>query len=124
MKKRNLLLSLALCAAVTPVVLTTTGCHKGEYSRSTGQYMDDKTISTKVKSALLADPNVAGTQVDVTTYDGVVQLGGFVDTAAQKARAEEIARGTAGVRGVQNNITLRAQVTPPPTTPPGTTPPQ
>lgn len=123
MKKRATLLSVLLCAALTPVVLTTTGCHRGEYSRSTGQYLDDKAISTKVKSAMLAQPGVPGTDITVQTFDRVVQLSGFVDTPSQKVRAEQIARGIGGVRAVQNNIMLRSNVaTPPAPPPPGTVP--
>ncbi len=123
MKKRNLLLSVALCAALTPVVLTTTGCHKSEYSRSTGQYLDDKAISTRVKSALLANSGVPGSAITVQTFDAVVQLSGFVSTPAQKADAEQVARSVSGVRAVQNNIMLRPNVmTPPAPPPPGTAP--
>ncbi len=122
MKKRVTLLSMLLCVALTPVVLTATGCRRAEYSRSTGQYLDDKAISTKVKSSLLTSSGVPGTSIEVTTFDRVVQLSGFVDTAAQKDRAEQLARSVAGVRAVKNNIVLRPDVMTRPPTPPGTTP--
>jgi len=63
-----------------------------------------------VKSALFADPNVSGFQVNVDTYQGVVSLSGFVDTAAQKAKAEDVARQVSGVRQVQNNLSIRENI--------------
>ncbi len=91
--------------------LTTTGCtHSKETRRTTGQYLDDQTITARVKSALFADPNVSGFQVNVDTYQGVVSLSGFVDTAAQKAKAEDVARQVSGVRQVQNNLSVRENI--------------
>ena len=66
--------------------------------------VDDKTISTKIKTAMYADPGVKGTEVKVTTFRGVVQLSGFVENQAQKQRAEEIARQTKGVVDVHNDL--------------------
>lgn len=103
---RYLTMALML-AAMTFAVATTTGCKSTDQSRSTGQYIDDKAITSRVKSALFADPNVSGFQVDVDTFDGVVQLNGFVDTPTQKGRAEEIARTVPGVREVKNNLSIR-----------------
>jgi hyperosmotically inducible protein len=60
-----------------------------------------------VKSALFADPQVSGFAVNVDTYDRVVQLSGFVDTQAQKDRADQLARGTEGVRAVKNNLVVK-----------------
>lgn len=96
-----------MLAAMTFAVATTTGCKSTSHSRSTGEYIDDKAITARVKSALFADPNVSGFQVGVDTFDGVVQLNGFVDTPAQKGRAEEIARTVPGVREVKNNLSIR-----------------
>jgi len=87
--------------------LTLVGCAQTETSRSTGTYIDDKTISTKVEAQLVADSITQAIQVEVETYDGVVQLSGFVDSEETIQRAEEIARGVPGVKEVKNNLVLR-----------------
>lgn len=77
--------------------------------RSAGEYVDDKVIVTKVKADLIADPVVAGHDVTVEARDGAVLLGGFVDSADQKAQAERIAAAVGGVKSVSNQITLKTR---------------
>ena len=69
------------------------GCAATPTSDSTGQYVDDTAITTKVKSALLGDDAVKSFEIKVETVKKVVQLSGFVDSAEEKATAAEIARG-------------------------------
>lgn len=76
--------------------------------RSTGKYIDDKVVSAKVKTALLQDPEVKALQVKVETYNGVVQLSGFVDKPEQIHRAAEVAKGVEGVKSVKNDLALRS----------------
>jgi osmotically-inducible protein OsmY len=73
---------------------------------SLGTKLDDSVITTRVKAALLADPDVSGQKVSVETVDGVVQLSGFVGSAASANRAADIARRVDGVRAVQNRVAL------------------
>jgi len=75
--------------------------------RSTGQYVDDKTISTRVNAALLADKDIKSSQIDVTTYNGVVQLSGFVESPEQKQRAILVAQKVDGVKSVKDDMHLR-----------------
>jgi osmotically-inducible protein OsmY len=75
--------------------------------QQTGQYLGDSYITTKVDSALLADPMVSGMDINVETHDGTVQLSGFVDSPKQKRRAEELARSVEGVRSVRNDIRMK-----------------
>ncbi len=77
--------------------------------RSPGQYVDDKVITAKVKAALAEDPGVKALQVKVETYEGVVQLSGFVDNPDQIARAADIAKGIEGVKSVKNDLIVRPQ---------------
>ena len=79
----------------------------GDYSRSPGASVDDKTLTGRVKSALESNGMVKLDDVNVNTYNGTVQLGGFVNTAEQKARATEIVQQVPGVRDVANNITVK-----------------
>jgi osmotically-inducible protein OsmY len=83
------------------------GCAGTATSRSTGTYIDDKTITTQVVAKLAADPATKAIQIKVETYNGVVQLSGFVDTKESIPKAEEIARSVEGVKDVKNNLALR-----------------
>lgn len=69
--------------------------------------VDDSALTTKVKTLLLADPDVKGLDITVETNKGVVQLSGFVDNPTQANRAAEIARNTQGVAQVQNKMGIR-----------------
>ena len=99
--------SLAVLAGGLTVAQLNTGCSATATRQSTGEYIDDAAITTKVKAALVKDPTVKATEVKVDTFKGVVQLSGFVDNNEQKAQAERIAASTAGVQSVRNNITLK-----------------
>jgi osmotically-inducible protein OsmY len=83
------------------------GCASTPTSDSTGQYVDDTAITTKVKNALLADGAVKSTEISVKTVKGVVQLSGFVDTSDQKAAAEKDASTIAGVKDVNDNLVVK-----------------
>jgi len=71
------------------------------------KYVDDSVITAKVKAELLKDSLVKGVRVGVETYNGTVQLSGFVDNEQQAAKAEEIAAGVSGVRKVINNLIVK-----------------
>jgi osmotically-inducible protein OsmY len=92
------------------VLLTAFAAHAEDPTkRQTGEYLDDKVVTTKVKAALLKDPEVKGLQVNVETFNGVVQLSGFVDKPEQIPRAAEVAKGVEGVKSVKNDLHLRSQ---------------
>ena len=95
--------------AITGVAasLFVAGCAGDANKRSTGEVIDDTAIHTKVKAALLNDPVVHGTSIGVNVDRGVVLLNGAVNGEVEKRKAEEIARGVDGVRGVENNIIVR-----------------
>ena len=95
-------------AAVVVLLLTAFTAHAEDATkRSTGAYVDDKVVSTKVKAALLKDPEVKALQVNVETYQGVVQLSGFVDKSEQISRAAEVTKGVEGVKSVKNDLIVR-----------------
>jgi hyperosmotically inducible periplasmic protein len=83
------------------------GCAGNSTQRSTGQYVDDKTISTKVKTALIEDKQVKARDIDVATYKGVVALSGFVDSQSEADRAAEVAEKVDGVQSVRNDLHVR-----------------
>src|SRR6266498_2631077 len=99
---------VALLALGGGAATFSSGCAGTATRESTGEYIDDASITTKVKAAFVKDPVVKAMQVNVDTFKGTVQLSGFVDTAEQKARAEQVARSVTGVGNVKNNITVKA----------------
>jgi len=72
-----------------------------------GKYVDDAWISAKVKALLLKDEGVKGLDVNVETHKGTVQLAGWVNSPAQIAQAEAIARSVEGVKGVKNDLQVK-----------------
>jgi osmotically-inducible protein OsmY len=72
-----------------------------------GRVMDDSVVTGKVKAALVADPVTKAHQISVETFQGTVQLSGFVDSNEAKSRAMEIARNTEGVKDVKNSLQVR-----------------
>ena len=72
-----------------------------------GEVIEDGVITTKVKTALLADPDVKGLAIDVDTKNGVVTLKGSADKAANMDRATRIARDTGGVKSVDNQLVVK-----------------
>ncbi len=72
-----------------------------------GRVVDDSVITAKVKSALIADSETKAHQINVETFQGTVQLSGFVDDASVRARAEQVAGNVEGVRDVSNKLEVR-----------------
>ncbi len=83
------------------------GCGSSSKQSSTGEYIDDTVITTKVKSLLAADDFLKSFQVSVETFKGTVQLSGFVDSHQAVNRAAEITRDVKGVRAVKNNLIVK-----------------
>jgi osmotically-inducible protein OsmY len=104
MKKatKNLSLIAGLIFAVALI-----SCAGSRTRESAGEYVDSSVITTKVKTALLADPDVSGLAIEVETFKDVVQLSGFVDTKEQAQKAVEIARNVEGVRSVKNSLIVK-----------------
>lgn len=95
-----------LMAAALAVVLLA-GCAGSPTEESTGEYIDDTTLSTKVKTTLLQDPQVSGLDINVETFKGEVQLSGFATTEAERQRAAALASRVEGVIAVTNDIRLK-----------------
>lgn len=100
---------MGLILSLGALVLTAglTGCAGNRYERSTGEHIDDRSTASRIKSDLGNDPLYKFENVKVTSFKGVVQLAGFVNTADQKTRAGDIARRVTGVREIENNITVK-----------------
>lgn len=105
-RNRNVIAIVLLCSGAL------LGCaHQGAETgpnKTAGEYVDDATLTGRVKAALINDPVVAAHDINVDTYRGVVQLTGYVDTQEQVTRAMEIARRFE-VKDVQNNLRLKGK---------------
>jgi len=77
-----------------------------------GPVLDDARITARIKSRLIADPEIKAFHIDVDTVDGRVALNGKVSSAEQRSQAEHLARGTQGVRQVVNLIQIAGQDVP------------
>lgn len=95
------LLAAALLATCAIVI---TACANTGHNRSSGEYIDDAAITTKVKSALLAEKDVNSFDISVETFKQTVQLSGFVNSQWQIDKAGQIAKSVAGVEQVKNNL--------------------
>jgi hyperosmotically inducible protein len=80
-----------------------------EAAREAGIAVADGTITARVKTALIADPAVDGTAIDVDTNGGRVTLSGHLPDAAQAERAAQIARAAPGVVAVESRLTIGAR---------------
>jgi osmotically-inducible protein OsmY len=103
MKIRKYSAATVLLLAVTliaPMLLTACG-------KSVGETVDDATITTRVKTSLLNDPDVAGLKIDVDTFKGVVTLSGAVKSAAERDKAIAIARKIGGVTDVKSTLQIQ-----------------
>lgn len=97
----KILLTSALLASGGLVV---TGCVSNGHERSSGEVVDDAAVTTKVRAALLAEKDVNSFDISVKTYEGVVQLSGFVDSQWQIDKAVQIAAATDGTKRVKNDL--------------------
>ena len=98
---------LKRCTALFVGALLISVCAATPKQESTSQYFDDSWITTKVKMAILGEPGLKVSQINVETYKGVVQLSGFVDSAAIGRKAVELAQAVKGVNNVNNDTRVR-----------------
>jgi len=89
------------------VLLSMLGCAATPTSESTGGYVDDSVITTKVKAAIFNEPTLKSAEINVETFKGVVQLSGFVSSQADIDTAIQVVRGVSGVRAVKNDMRLK-----------------
>jgi hyperosmotically inducible protein len=75
---------------------------------SAGEVIDDSILTAKVKAALIADSATKAHQINVETQEGVVQLSGFVDNAAAKSAATNVAKSVSGVKDVKNELSVKS----------------
>ena len=104
MKKRYAVIRYLL---VLMLMVTFVACASTPKQESTGEFVDDSVITTKVKSLLAADDLLKSFQIGVETHKGVVQLSGFVDSKQAVDKAVQITRGVGGVKSVKNSLVVK-----------------
>lgn len=104
MKRFAMYLLMSLLAIA---VLSFMGCAPTETRQAPGEYMDDATTTTKVKSAIFDDPDLKVLEISVETFRGEVQLSGFVSSEETAARAVAVAGSVSGVKAVRNDMQIR-----------------
>ena len=95
----------AFAAAVA--LAATVGCASTATQESTGQYVDDTAITTKVKAAIFNDAALKSMEINVETFKGRVQLSGFVSSQASINEAVKVAQGVGGVTSVKNDMRVK-----------------
>jgi hyperosmotically inducible periplasmic protein len=88
------------------ILLIVSGCASMS-GQTAGQHVDDSTITASVKAKLVGDKTANLTRIDVDTTNQVVTLNGIVESADQRARAEQLARQVGGVKGIRNNLQVQ-----------------
>ena len=104
MKKVSILIRYFIVLAL---IAAFAACASSRKHESTGQYVDDSVITTKVKSLIAADDFLKSFDISVETYKGIVQLSGFVDSQKALTKAGQIARSVKGVGDVKNNLIVK-----------------
>lgn len=92
---------------MTLALLVSMGCASTSTREGTGEFIDDTVITTKVKAAIINDPTLKATEINVETFKGVVQLSGFVASQADINKAVEVARSVKGVHSVKNDMRVK-----------------
>lgn len=98
----------AILAAVTAFsAVQLTGCAVARDQQTVGSFIDDATVTTRVKARFADDPSVSALAIKVETLNGTVQLSGFAKTSVERSHAETLARATPGVQSVRNDIIIQ-----------------
>lgn len=103
MKIINVLVTAIFTAALGGVV----GCASTAKHEGTGEYIDDSIITTKVKAAILNEPTLKTSEINVETYKGVVQLSGFVSSKEDMKKAMQVTASVKGVVSVKDDMHLK-----------------
>lgn len=83
------------------------GCASTSKQESTGEYIDDSMLTTKVKAAIFNEPDLKSAEINVETFKGVVQLSGFVSSQAAINKAVDVSRQVKGVKSVRNDMRVK-----------------
>jgi len=104
MKKRNIVIHFLV---LLMLIATFVACASTRTHESAGEYVDDSVITTKIKSLLAEDDFLKSFQISVETYQGTVQMSGFVNSQKAVDKAGEIVRSVKGVKSIKNNLIVK-----------------
>jgi len=104
MKKRNMFIR---CFVLLMLIAAFVACASTPKQESTGEYVDNSVITTKVKSLLAKDDFLKSFHISVETFKGTVQLSGFVGSQQAVDKAGEITRSVKGVTSVRNDLVVK-----------------
>jgi osmotically-inducible protein OsmY len=104
MKKINIVIH---CLVLSMLIAAFVTCASTPKQESTGEYVDDSVITTKVKSLLVKDDFLSSFHINVKTYKGIVQLSGFVDSQKAVDKAGELVHNVKGVKSVKNDLIVK-----------------
>ncbi len=107
MKKKPIVRQFLSILLLLAVIATLAACAATPTRESTGEYVDDSVITTKIKSLLAADDLLKSFQISVETYQGTVQLSGFVNSRKAVDKADEIVKSVKGVKSIKNNLIVK-----------------
>ncbi|BET25866.1 BON domain-containing protein [Limnobacter thiooxidans] len=82
-------------------------CAAGPGQSSTGEYIDDSVITTRVKAAIFNDSTLKASEINVETFKGEVQLSGFINSKEDMNKAVELTRSVKGVESVKNDMRMK-----------------
>ncbi|QEW07510.1 BON domain-containing protein [Nitrincola iocasae] len=88
-------------------MLVMAGCAAPDKQQTVGAYIDDSTITARVKATILDDAELRVSEINVETFDGVVQLSGFVSSETAINRAVRVTQNVEGVKSVKNDMQLK-----------------
>ena len=91
------------------LALGVAGCSVTREQSTVGQYVDDATVTARVKAKFAEDPTVSAMSIGVETLKGVVQLSGFAKSATERDRAETLARHTPGAASLMKRAAIKAR---------------
>jgi len=101
------ILNITILLLISLLMLSVTSCGASNSRESTGEYIDDTVITTKVKTAIMQDKMLSAAEINVETFKGVVQLSGFVSSRTEITQATSVARAVKGVSSVKNDIRIK-----------------
>ncbi len=104
---QSLLRTTSYLLALLFAAVLTAGCAGTQRSASTGEYIDDTVITTKIKADIFNDATLSAAEINVETFKGRVQLSGFVSNQTDMNRAVAMARAVNGVTSVSNDMKLK-----------------
>jgi osmotically-inducible protein OsmY len=107
MKKRNIIIHYLMLVMLIATFATFNACVSTATHKSTGEYVDDSVITTKVKSLLAADDFFKSFKISVETDQGVVKLSGTVNDQKAVNKAQEIVKSVKGVKSIENNLIVK-----------------